>query len=67
MIIQDRMTPTEVAKELGVQTETLAVWRATKRYPLAFYKLGRNVFYKREDVEIFIESRRRNPTPPTAA
>jgi len=36
---------------------TLAVWRSTKRYPLPFVKIGRNVRYKKSDVLAFIASR----------
>ena len=57
-ILNDRMTPEEVSAELGVTTQALEVWRSTKRYPLPYYKLGRRIFYRRSDVEAFIESRR---------
>jgi len=57
-ILNDRMTPEEVSAELGVTTQALEVWRSTRRYPLPHYKLGRRIFYRRSDVEAFIESRR---------
>ena len=62
-ILTDQMTPAEVAVELDVTVGTLSVWRTTQRYPLAWYKLGRKVFYRRGDVEVFIESRKRGQSP----
>jgi excisionase family DNA binding protein len=54
------LTPSEVAKILGLSVETLNVWRATKRYPLPYVKSGRLVRYRISDVENFINSRLRN-------
>ena len=51
------MTPEQVAKYLGISTETLNVWRCTKRYDLPYVKAGRLVRYRVEDVEGFIASR----------
>ena len=51
------MTPKEVADYLGISTETLNVWRCTKRYDLAYIKAGRLVRYRIEDVEAFVASR----------
>jgi excisionase family DNA binding protein len=51
------LTPQEVAEHLGVTPETLNTWRATKRYPLVYIKIGRLVRYKWEDVLSFIENR----------
>ena len=53
------LTPDEVAERLGVQVKTLSVWRYTQRYDLPYVKTGRLVRYKEEDVENFIESRRK--------
>lgn len=55
-IFSDRLVPEQVAEELQVTVGTLAVWRATKRYPLPWIKIGRRVFYRRRDVETFIEN-----------
>jgi len=65
-ILHDQMTPEEVARELDVTAATLSVWRCTNRYPLAWYKLGRKVFYRRRDVESFINSRKRGTSPAAA-
>ena len=51
------MTPEQVAEYLGVSTETLNVWRCTKRYNLPYVKAGRLVRYRVEDVESFVASR----------
>jgi hypothetical protein len=56
-VFADRLTPTETAEILGVKPETLAVWRCTKRYPIKYFKIGSKVFYKGEDIKVFIESR----------
>ena len=55
--IFNRLTAVQVAETLGVTTGTLAVWRCTKRYQLAFVKIGRKIFYRSEDVNAFVESR----------
>tara|TARA_Y100001960_G_C14265218_1_gene629476 strand:+ start:439 stop:654 length:216 start_codon:yes stop_codon:yes gene_type:complete len=50
------LKPADVAEILGVTKETLNVWRCTKRYPLKYIKIGRNVLYKLEDIQAYIES-----------
>jgi hypothetical protein len=52
-----RFTAREAAKILGVSEDTLAVWRCAKRYPLAYVKMGRKVFYRAEDLKTFIDKR----------
>ena len=54
---QKLMTPAEVAETLGIKPETLTVWRCTRRYPLAFLKIGRCIRYRPEALEEFMESR----------
>ena len=51
------LTPSETAQLLGLDVETLNIWRCTKRYNLPYVKAGRMVRYRLEDVEAFIESR----------
>ena len=51
------MTPEEVAEYLGLEVETLNVWRCTKRYNLPYTKIGRLVRYRADDVEAFVTSR----------
>lgn len=51
------LTPNQVAEILGVDVETLNVWRTTKRYKLHYVKAGRLVRYRLSDLNQFIESR----------
>jgi hypothetical protein len=53
----------QAAEFLGVSVGTLEVWAATKRYNLAYVKIGRLAKYKLCDLEAFIESRRVNGQP----
>ena len=47
------LTPQDVADRLGVSTTTLSTWRCTKRYPLAYVKVGRLVRYRVTDLDAF--------------
>ena len=47
----------EVAEQLNIAPQTLAVWRTTKRYPLEYVKIGRAVRYRQSAVLAFIASR----------
>lgn len=51
------LTEIEAAELLATQPQTLSVWRTTKRYPLPYVKVGRNVRYKLSAILAFIESR----------
>ena len=51
------LTPTQMARLLGVSVGTLAVWRCTKRYPLPYVKVGRSVRYTRAQGNEFIKAR----------
>ena len=44
---------------LQITPGTLSVWRSNGRYKLPFIKVGRNVRYKRSDLEVWLESRTR--------
>lgn len=48
---------TETAQVLGVQPNTLAVWRSTGRYSLLYVRVGRSVRYRVTDVAEFLHSR----------
>lgn len=39
--------PHVVAAALGISPQTLANWRCTRRNPLPFVKIGRNIRYRR--------------------
>lgn len=45
----------DAAAMLRIKKQTLAVWRCAKRQPLPYVKMGRRVFYKRRDLERFVE------------
>lgn len=51
------LDPQQAASYLGLAVQTLAVWRTTRRYPLAFVKVGSRVYYRRSALEQFLESR----------
>jgi excisionase family DNA binding protein len=53
-------TEAEAADYLDLAPSTLSVWRATKRYPLKYIKVGRLVRYRRSDLEAWLESRTQN-------
>lgn len=45
---------------LDVSPGTLSVWRSTGRYAIPFVKIGRNVRYRRADLERWLEERTRS-------
>ena len=51
------LTPQEVASYLHVTPGTLAVWRCTRRYPLAFVRVGSKIFYRASAVAAFVAVR----------
>jgi excisionase family DNA binding protein len=44
----------EAAAYIGVSPGTLDVWRSTKRYSLAYIKVGRLVKYRKEALDDFL-------------
>ena len=42
---------------LDLSPGTLSVWRSTGRYNLPFLKIGRNVRYRRADLQTWLEAR----------
>lgn len=52
------LTPEETAKRLGLKSAgTLAVWRSTKRYSLAWIRVGRLIRYDVAEIERFLDQR----------
>ena len=52
------ISPKELARKLGVSTQTLANWRTSGKYDLPFIKVNdRKVLYRVEDVEAWLEQR----------
>lgn len=56
------LTVQQAAERLGLAPHTLNIWRCSKRYGLAYVKVGRAVRYREADVERFIETGLRNAT-----
>lgn len=51
----DLLTAKQAAAYLGLQVQTLSVWRCQRRGP-KFVRLGRAVRYRRQDLDAFIEA-----------
>lgn len=45
------------ARYLGYAPGTLAVWKSTKRYDLPSIKIGRQIKYRKVDLDKFLEER----------
>lgn len=56
-VAETYLTPKEVAKKLGVSTNTL--WRWNKSGYLCHVKCGRKPFYKKSDVKALMQGRSR--------
>ena len=56
---RDLLDEKEAARFLDNSPGTLSVWRSTGRYNLPFIKIGRNVRYRRADLEAWLEKRTR--------
>lgn len=56
------LTPHQVETEFGIPQNTQAVWRCLGRYNFPFTKVGRNVRYRREDLERWLSNRTVNAT-----
>lgn len=57
-----RLTRSEAAKHLGVNTQTLANWAHTGRVKIPFHKVGRKVIYIKSDLDAYLDSTRRTQT-----
>jgi excisionase family DNA binding protein len=57
VIADELLSEAQAAQILGVKATTLQIWRCTKRYPLAYTKIGRLVRYKRSALDAFIALR----------
>lgn len=56
------LAPKHVAKTLGLSEKTLANWRCSGTQGLKHIKVGSRIFYRRSDVEAFIQSNSKNST-----
>lgn len=57
LAIHERLNNKEAAHYIGVTEHTLDVWRCTKRYLIPYLKIGSRVFYRRSDLDAFLNSR----------
>jgi len=57
----ERMTTTEAASYLGVSYRTLVMWRYKKIFGLPFVRVGRRIYYRRRDLDEWLEQRREAP------
>ena len=58
-IARELVDEQKAARILDTKPGTLAVWRSTGRHNLPFIKVGRNVRYRRADLEAWLEERTR--------
>jgi excisionase family DNA binding protein len=52
-----KFTNDEAAEYLGVQSQTLSVWRCTGRYDIPYLKVGRKIYYRQSVLDAWLESR----------
>lgn len=53
----DCLSNKDAAEYLGIAERTLHVWRCTRRYVIPYLKVGNKVFYRKRDLDAFLESR----------
>ena len=57
------ITRNELARELGLTTDTLGRWAAQRKGP-AYVKAGRKIFYRRDVVRAWLQSEEVQPVKP---
>ena len=62
-ILADWITRNELARELGITTDTLGRWAAQRKGP-AYVKAGRKIFYRRDVVRAWLQSEEVQPVKP---
>jgi len=67
MTKSELLTREEAAEYLGLAVQTLAAWASTRRYSLRYVKVGRNVRYRKSDLDRFLEARTVGPAEPATA
>lgn len=48
----------QAAAYLQITSHTLDVWRSANRYQIPHYRIGGRVFYKKSDLDAWLESRK---------
>jgi len=62
-ILADWISRNELARELGITTDTLGRWAAQRKGP-AYVKAGRKIFYRRDVVRAWLQSKEVRPVKP---
>jgi len=62
-ILADWISRNELARELGITTDTLGRWAAQRKGP-AYVKAGRKIFYRRDVVRAWLQSKEVKPVKP---
>ena len=62
-ILADWISRNELARELGITTDTLGRWAAQRKGP-AYVKAGRKIFYRRDVVHAWLQSKEVKPVKP---
>lgn len=57
MAISNLISRKDAAEYLGVSPQTLAIWASTKRHALPYARIGRLAKYRKDDLDMFIETR----------
>lgn len=57
---QDRLTRPQTAEYLGLSLATLEADVCAHRLKIPFYKIGSRVFYRKSDLDAWLETRKRN-------
>ena len=55
---EDRMTRSQAAAYIGLSPATLATDATRKQLGIPFYRLGNRVFYRKSDLDVWLETRR---------
>ena len=55
--LEKLLNESEAADLLGLRSQTLSLWRSTKRYDLPFIRVGRAIRYRLRDIAAFLERR----------
>ena len=56
-ILSELLSRQEAADYIRVRPQTLAVWKTTNRHKIPVVKVGSKVFYRKSDLDKWLESR----------
>jgi excisionase family DNA binding protein len=58
MQARDVLSIKEVAERLGITPDTVRTWKHQGRLPFAYYKLGKRVLFRADEVEAWFQAQR---------